>query len=211
MRGVSLGSHLKAAVSPLRQRAIRAILAYRVRARNPTLNADATSIWDYGFHDLDAIELGRDVTVGPFAEILVYHRSPRSVVPGRLIVGDGSHIGFATDVRAAGGTIRIGAGTSIAQQCVLVAANHSIRQGEHFRARWDEERCGIEIGHNVWVGAGSVILPGAVVGDDSVIAAGSVVLGTVPSGELWAGVPAKRIRSIGSEQSKDAFSVTDQS
>lgn len=195
--GATLASRAMAIFAPLRQRLTRAVLAYRIRARHPTLHADASSIWDYGYRDLDALEIGRDVTVGPFAEILVYRRSVRSSVPGRLILGDAVHIGFGTDVRAAGGTIRIGSGTGIAQNCTLIAANHMIRPGVHFRAHWDEHRCGIDIGNNVWVGAGSTLLPGCVIGDNSVIAAGSVVRGTVPSGQIWGGVPARKIKTIG--------------
>jgi acetyltransferase-like isoleucine patch superfamily enzyme len=131
----------------------------------------------------------------------VYHRSPFSDVPGRLIVGDRSSIGVGSNVRAAGGTIRIGAGTGIAQYNVLVAANHVLRPGEpRFHVRWDESRSGIEIGNNVWIGAGCVILPGTVIGDDAVIAAGSVVRGNVPSGELWGGVPARKIKAVGEER-----------
>src|SRR2546430_7264807 len=140
---MGLRSHAAATMAALRQRAITAILAHRVRARHPTLVAHPTVIWDYGYRDIDAVEIGRDVCVGPYAEILVYRRSPRTSVPGRLILGDGVHIGFGTDVRAAGGTIRIGSGSSVAQNCTLVAANHAVRPGEHFRARWDEGRCGI--------------------------------------------------------------------
>ena len=37
---------------------------------------------------------------------------------------------------------------------------------------------------------------GARIGDNAVIAAGSVVRGEVPAGELWGGVPARRIKTI---------------
>jgi len=49
---------------------------------------------------------------------------------------------------------------------------------------------------NVWIGAGCIVLPGARIGDNAVIAAGSVVRGEVPAGELWGGVPAKYIKTI---------------
>lgn len=42
----------------------------------------------------------------------------------------------------------------------------------------------IKIGDNVWIGANSVILRGTVLGDDVVIAAGSVVKGNIPNGSL---------------------------
>lgn len=200
---MSLTSYVSAFFKPLRKRATMSVLAYRVRARHPTLNAYPTSIWDYGFHDLKAIELGRNVTIGPYSYILVYRGTTYSDVPGRLIIGDGCGIGFGTNIRAAGGTIRIGAGSGIAQNSVLIAANHMVRPGEpRFHVRWEDERNGIDIGSNVWIGANCTILPGSVIGDNSVIGAGSVVRGIVPPGELWAGVPAQKIRTIGTSETK---------
>lgn len=196
---MSLGGHLKALFRPLRKRFIMAVLSHRVRAKNPTMDAHPTVTWDYGYHDLDAIQIGENAAVGPYAEILVYRQSPYSKVPGKLILEDSASLGLGVDIRAAGGTIRIGAHSAISQYNVLVAANHSTRVGELYKhVPWDEERCGIDIGMNVWTGAGCVILPGTVIGDNSVIAAGSVVRGTVPPGELWGGVPARRIKTIGS-------------
>lgn len=57
----------------------------------------------------------------------------------------------------------------------------------------------VTFGHRVFVGAGAVIgvkHPGESIsiGDDAVIGAGAVVLGDVPAGELWVGVPARRVR-----------------
>lgn len=191
-------NHFAALLVPICKYATMTVLAYRVRVRHPTLKAHPTSIWDYGYRDLDAIEIGRDVSVGPFAEILVYRHTRHSEVPGRLVLGDRSVVSMGCDIRAAGGTIRIGAGSVVSQYNVLVAANHVVRPGEpRLHGRWDENRTGVEIGNNVWAGAGCIFLPGSVVGDDAVIAAGSVVRGTVPPGEVWGGLPARKIRSIG--------------
>ena len=44
---------------------------------------------------------------------------------------------------------------------------------------------------NVWVGARSVLLPGASIGRDSVIGAGSLIDGPVPPGVVMAGNPAR--------------------
>lgn len=54
----------------------------------------------------------------------------------------------------------------------------------------------VHIGNNVFIGMRSVILPGAVIGDNVVIGAGSIVKGRIPSGTVWAGVPAKQICTI---------------
>lgn len=54
----------------------------------------------------------------------------------------------------------------------------------------------IEVGNNNFIGARVIINPGIKIGDNCVIAAGSIVTKNIPSGEVWGGVPAKRIMSI---------------
>lgn len=54
----------------------------------------------------------------------------------------------------------------------------------------------VRIGNNVWVGNNVIILKNTEVGDNSIIAAGAVVSGKVPSNVIVGGVPAKVIRSI---------------
>ena len=54
----------------------------------------------------------------------------------------------------------------------------------------------IKIGNNVWIGAQSIILPGITIGDNTVIAAGTVVNCNIPCGMLVAGNPCKIIREI---------------
>ena len=51
----------------------------------------------------------------------------------------------------------------------------------------------VQIGNNVFVGAKTVILPGVSIGDNAVIAANSSVTKSVPSNEVWGGVPARFI------------------
>jgi maltose O-acetyltransferase len=48
----------------------------------------------------------------------------------------------------------------------------------------------VHISKNVFIGAGTIILPGVTIGAGSIIAAGSVVTKSVPELELWGGVPA---------------------
>ncbi|MDP4025655.1 sugar O-acetyltransferase [Methylobacterium sp. NEAU 140] len=54
----------------------------------------------------------------------------------------------------------------------------------------------IDIGPDVWVGAGALILPGVTIGARSVIGAGSVVTRDVPEGVFAAGNPCRVIRAI---------------
>ena len=54
----------------------------------------------------------------------------------------------------------------------------------------------IIIGNNVWIGNNVTILKNVEIGDNSIIAAGAVVIGKFPSNVIIGGVPAKIIRNI---------------
>ncbi len=54
----------------------------------------------------------------------------------------------------------------------------------------------ITIGDNVWIGSGVTIFPGVTIGDDSVVAFGSVVMNDVPGKAVVAGNPARQIAKI---------------
>lgn len=66
----------------------------------------------------------------------------------------------------------------------------------------------IFIGHRVFIGVNAIILPGAVIGDDSIIAAGAVVKGSFPSRSVIGGVPAKVLGSIDDYLRKNRSRVT---
>jgi acetyltransferase-like isoleucine patch superfamily enzyme len=54
----------------------------------------------------------------------------------------------------------------------------------------------ITIGNDVFIGGFSILLKGVNIGDGAIIGAGSVVSGTVPPGQIWAGNPARFIKEI---------------
>lgn len=54
----------------------------------------------------------------------------------------------------------------------------------------------IKIGNNVWLGSRVMVLKGVTIGDNSVIAAGSIVTKSIPHNCLAAGIPAKVLRKI---------------
>ena len=57
----------------------------------------------------------------------------------------------------------------------------------------------IKIGNNVWIGGGTKIVGGVSIGDNTVIAAGSVVTKSIPANVLAGGNPCKVIRKITKE------------
>ena len=54
----------------------------------------------------------------------------------------------------------------------------------------------VDIGSDVWVGGGAIILPGVTIGSRTVIGAGSVVTRSIPDGVFAAGNPCRVIREI---------------
>ena len=54
----------------------------------------------------------------------------------------------------------------------------------------------IRIGNDVWIGSNCTILPGVTIGNNVVVAAGSVVSKDIPDNSVVAGVPAKIIKNI---------------
>lgn len=59
---------------------------------------------------------------------------------------------------------------------------------------WKSYTAPVTLGNNVWIGGGSVILPGVTIGDNTTIGAGSVVTKSIPATCLAAGNPCKVIK-----------------
>ncbi|MBE9037030.1 acyltransferase [aff. Roholtiella sp. LEGE 12411] len=149
------------------------------------------------YDDINAIKISPEVNIGEFVEFVVVAKSPHSNVPGRLIIEKRAVIGSYANIRAAGGEIYIGQNCLIAQHVSLIACNHTISHEKPYRdLPWNEEKTGIFIDENVWIGCGVTILPGCRIGKNSVIGAGSVVTISIPANEVWAGVPARKIKDI---------------
>jgi maltose O-acetyltransferase len=65
------------------------------------------------------------------------------------------------------------------------------------RRRREEYGKPVEIGDDVWIGGGAIILPGVRIGSRTVIGAGSVVTKDIPDGVLAVGNPCRVIRTVG--------------
>ncbi|HOF59743.1 MAG TPA: acyltransferase [Candidatus Cloacimonadota bacterium] len=102
----------------------------------------------------------------------------------------GSNCGFSGTVIGAFSSITIG-------NHVRCGANTVISDGDWHQS---DQRVGnplpIKIGDNVWLGLNAIVLKGSVIGDNSIIGAGSVVVGEIPPNVIAAGNPCKVIKSI---------------
>ncbi|MGO4334315.1 sugar O-acetyltransferase [Labrys sp. KB_33_2] len=114
-----------------------------------------------------------------------------------------------------GGTdIRVGCNVFVNQNCtfydlggldiaddVMIGPNVSILTSSHpvepSQRRTSVIAKPVAIDRNVWIAAGVTIIGGVTIGENSVVAAGSVVTRDVPPNMLVAGNPARIIRSIG--------------
>ena len=90
------------------------------------------------------------------------------------------------------GGIYIGDGTFIGHNVILATLNHDLNPN----SRADMWPKPIHLGKKVWIGSGAIVLPGVSIGDNSVIAAGSVVTKNVPENSVYGGNPAKFIKKI---------------
>lgn len=90
------------------------------------------------------------------------------------------------------GGIFIGDHSAIGMNVTIATLNH----GLDIRDRGTTYPSPVKIGKYVWIGSNVTILPGVTIHDFSIIGAGAVVTKNVPSKSVYAGVPAKWIKSI---------------
>ncbi len=99
--------------------------------------------------------------------------------------------------------IYVGDGTMFGPNVTVATAGHPILPW--MREKKYQYNAPVKIGKNVWIGAGSVILPGVTVGDNSVIGAGSVVNKDIPANVVAVGNPCRVMREIGEKDEKFYF------
>jgi maltose O-acetyltransferase len=87
--------------------------------------------------------------------------------------------------------IKIGDNVTIAQRVHIIAHDASTKMQLGYT------RIGkVEIGDKVFIGAGSIILPGTKIGNKVIIGAGSIVSGVIPDQVVAAGNPCKRLCTV---------------
>ena len=144
------------------------------------------------------VELPVKCAISPLAEITV-DRGAKVCIGSDYRQRSGSHIRARKNAQ-----LKIGKNVSVNHGCMIVchenieigndvqfSPNVMVYDHDHdFRAEggikaMKYKNSPIKIGNNVWIGANSVILRGSVIGDDCVIAAGSIVKGEISAGTVF--------------------------
>ena len=105
----------------------------------------------------------------------------------RCVIGRGSHL-------VAHHSLVIGDDVFTGPYVYITDQNHGYEDPDEPIGRQMPLNAAVSIGSGCWLGTGAVVLPGASIGRNVVVAAGSVVRGAVPDRCVVAGVPAKVIR-----------------
>lgn len=103
-------------------------------------------------------------------------------------VSGGCYFGIAT-----GSTLHIGDGTLWAWNVNIQTSNHDAIDRNKYEVK------SVRIGNNCWIGGNVTILPGVELGNNVTIGANSVVTKSFPSNVIIAGVPARIIRTLDSQ------------
>ena len=130
---------------------------------------------------------------------------------GLILPHRGLHPKIAEDVFIAEtavviGDVEIGAGSSIWYGCVLRGDVNRIRVGGNTHLQDGTIVHACTVGDGAFIGMRSVILDRAVVEPRAMVAAGAVVTPgkTVPSGQIWAGLPARYWRDMSAAEIAEA-------
>lgn len=112
----------------------------------------------------------------------------RIYAPWLLRLSDRCALGSRSEIYNLG-PISIGERTTVAQYVYLCNGTHDFNDKRLPLLVGD-----MTIGDDVFIGAKAIILPGLIIGNSSIIGAGSVVTKDIKENEIWAGNPAKFIK-----------------
>lgn len=120
----------------------------------------------------------------------------------RIVIGADS--GLTSCTISAGTKVEIGERVLVGGGVIITDSDHHVVDmltGRRFAGLPDQRSDrSVRIGDDAFVGARSIILKGAQIGEGSVIGAGSVVSSVIPPGVIAAGNPCRVIRTLNSSQ-----------
>ena len=121
--------------------------------------------------------------------------APNATLVGEIRLEEDVNIWYGAVLRGDSGLISVGRGTNIQDNCVL---HEATSLGRDCTVGHGAILHGCTLGRRCTVGMGAVVLTGAVIGDDCLIAAGALVPGGIraPAGSLLMGNPARVVRPL---------------
>lgn len=148
---------------------------------------------------LRGVRVGAGARISPHAALAGVHSIGRATIGRDVVIGEGSYVSSGQVMSG-----RIGAWCSIGYDVLMGPSEHDpdqVTTSPTLAARMGLPAGAADravpppvIEDEVWIGARVVVLRGVRIGRGAVIAAGAVVVGDVPAGEIWGGVPARFIR-----------------
>ena len=137
------------------------------------------------FHP-ENIEIGNNVYIGHNTLLKGYHKS-------KMIIDNHTWIGQSCFLHSAGG-ITLGKAVGIGPWVKILTSVHKEEELSKPILFNDLEFGEVIVGDGCDIGIGSIILPGAKIGEGSIVGAGSVVTKDIPPYSVVAGNPAKSLR-----------------
>ncbi|MEM8705071.1 MAG: acyltransferase [Actinomycetota bacterium] len=110
-----------------------------------------------------------------------------------LTIGSNVFVNYGTSI-GVGKKVTIGDDVLIGTGCIIIDSDFHRLEPDRRNERDEPEPITLE--NNVWLGNRVIVHKGVTIGQDSVIAAGSIVTKDVPPGQIWGGAPAKFIRDL---------------
>jgi acetyltransferase-like isoleucine patch superfamily enzyme len=89
-------------------------------------------------------------------------------------------------------SIIINSYSNVSSGCKFIDHDHGIKLNELIGPQPAVKK-EIIIEEDVWLGVNVVVLKGVTIGRGAVVGAGAVVTRSIPSNEIWGGIPAKKI------------------
>lgn len=143
--------------------------------------------------DIEDSVRGTKIVIGAESVIDSFVKFKPAGGSGDVIIGDRVTLNSGCVIYTGNG-ITIGNDTSVAANCVFAPVNHGVKRDKTIREQdFAPSKGGIVIEEDVWIGAGCVILDGAVLKRGCVIGAMSLVRGKVPEYSIYAGNPLKQV------------------
>ena len=114
-------------------------------------------------------------------------------ISGLFVMGRRVQIGTGCFIAAGSGGLIMGDDVLVSPNCTILTSNYRFDRLDVPLPEQGTVSKGVRIGQRVWIGANSVVLDGADIGDNVIVSAGSVVSGAIKSNSIVLGNPAKVI------------------